>query len=336
MDFYTKNQGRTEETVRARHPRRDDEKPETYNRAVKARVFDIMRGFLPAGICTQLSWHTNLRQAGDNLTRLSMHPAPEMNTIATAVGQKLHERYSSSGFNTHVSSVSGIANKDAAACSAQETWERQMWAQHTYVDAMDRAAIDQPHMAVDVGDLARKLHPYMELLKTRPRGCRLPHVMTRLGLVTAEFLIDFGSFRDIQRHRNGVVSMPLLDTSHGFEKWYVEQLDEELQKEAWALIDEQRYAIAALLPEDLKNRSVLRQYYTALGFKVPTTVAMGLPALLYMLEMRSSKTVHPTLRSRVRLIAKRMNDLIPDLVMHIDNDADDWTVRRGEQTITVK
>ena len=59
--------------------------------------------------------------------------------------------------------------------------------------------------------------------------------------------------------------MPLLDTSWGFEPWYLEQLG-ELSKEAETLIDEQRHAIT-MLGEMSSQREALRQYYNALGVR---------------------------------------------------------------------
>src|SRR5580700_6467897 len=78
MDFYSSNQGRVSEILVQRYPKRDGEKDETYARAIKARTFDVLRGFLPAGITTQLSWHTNLRQASDHLVSLVNLPAAEI------------------------------------------------------------------------------------------------------------------------------------------------------------------------------------------------------------------------------------------------------------------
>lgn len=334
MNFYTRHQGRVEEIVRARHPRGPDEVVKMYDGAVKARVFDILRGFLPAGITTQTSWHTNLRQGGDNLTRLSMHPLPELQETAAALRTELHGRYPSSGFMQNLAAVSGTANKDDGAREAREAWDRKMWAKMTYVDI--EPFVSRDAMRFEADGLHRALVPYEELLATRPKGCRLPHSMTRLGLIRATFLIDFGSYRDLQRHRYGVITMPQLDTSFGFESWYLDQLDDDLRKEAEALIDHQRFEIAMLGELNDRNRTALRQYYVGLGFRVGTELAMGLPGFAYLVEMRSAKTVHATLRRRVHEMARRFTAIVPNAPLHIDFDLDDWTVRRGAQTITAK
>ena len=112
MDFYVQHQGVVMLHVAKTYPRQDGEDEKVYNNAVKARTFDILRGFLPAGITTQLSWHTNLRQAGDKLTHLSHHPSSEVRAAAKRrIRPALAEKYPSSGFQEELASVSGVANK---------------------------------------------------------------------------------------------------------------------------------------------------------------------------------------------------------------------------------
>lgn len=319
MTFYTSKQERVAAHVRAMHPRRADEKEETYERAVKARAFDILRGFLPAGITTQLSWHTNLRQAHDHLIGLRTHPLYEMRRVARGISDLLKEQYPSS------------------TTERLSDWTMEMSEQFSYpVNANDSIDLAPVAMFDSVNGLNIPGR-YLDALKTRPRGCVLPHFMTDFGLARFEFGLDFGSFRDLQRHRNGVVRMPLLNTEWGFEPWYLEQLDDETRAEAEDLIRVQTEHLRSHLviggTNDLAARDLEKQYLTALGFRVPCVVSMGLPALIYFLELRTQKTVHPTLRTRALKMAKRFANAWPEIALYIDNAEDDWTVRRGEQTI---
>lgn len=339
MAFYVSKQDVIGEIIRQRYPKRDGEKQETYDRAIKARSFDVMRGFLPAGIATQLSWHTNLRQAVDHLIGLNVHPAREISGIARSLTELLDARYPSSGFGRHMAMVSGVSNKDEAVNVARAQWEAKVAREFTYSTTLDPAhdqiMVSQVHgrpIELLVGARNLGLRRYAEILATRPKGCVLPHFMTDLGQYSFQFLLDFGSFRDLQRHRNGVIRMPLLNVDWGFERWYVTELG-DLWQEADALIDAQKARIRAL-PDD----PVARQYYCALGFRVPCEVMMGLPALLYFFELRSGKTVHPTLRKQVHGMIKifQKNHPHDQIALHVDMDPDDWDVRRGEQTITEK
>jgi thymidylate synthase ThyX len=321
MNFYVSNQDRVAAHVRAKHPKRADEKEDVYERAVKARTFDILRAFLPAGITTQLSWHTNLRQAGDHLVLLAKHPSAEIRDLAVSLRGLLGEQYPSSGLGLSLASVSGVGNSTGA--QEREAWESGLASEYTYpfVNArVFRSSVDQ-----------EELGAYTATLKSRPRGSVLPHFLSDLGQIKYGSTIDFGSFRDIQRHRNGVCRMPLLTTEYGFEPWYTSQLDEALIREAEALIAEQTAAINAASEDP-----VVRQYYTALGFIVPCQVTYGLPAAIYVMELRSGKTVHPTLRRFIAGMIRQFEAEFPYVKLHVDKDPDDWDVRRGTQTIVAR
>lgn len=337
MTFYTENQDRVAGILIKRYPKRPDEKDETYARAITARTFDVLRGFLPAGITTQLSWHTNLRQAGDHLTLLSHHPADEIREMSRGMGEMLMRSYPSSGGGSSLAAVSGVSNKDQAARDARLTWEASVAAEFTY--SVDRFPTDSSLVSRSTNNLSDGplMMRYRNMLATRPRGCVLPHFLTDLGQFQFEFTLDFGSFRDLQRHRNGVVRMPLLDTNYGFEPWYLNQLGADdhgpswLRDEAVDLIHKQQSRILAVT-----DNRIARQYYTALGFRVPCQMTFALPALVYLMELRSSKTVHPTLRQQVHSMIRMFQRHYPDIALHVDMDPDDWDVRRGNQTIKAK
>lgn len=333
MRFYKDNQGRVEQTVRFRHPIQEGESPSTYDKAVKARTFDVMRGFLPAGITTQLSWHTNLRQAGDHLLTLVNHPSPEISSIADTLKHKLNGKYPSSGFLSNTSSVSGVGSKDKRA-EERSQWGQMVARNYAYQDPWDsplwRHNEDSVIFSMNNG-LYDSADKYYRIIETRPRGCILPHFLSDLGQCHFSFLLDFGSFRDIQRHRNGVCRMPILTTNYGFEKWYIEQLDIDLKTEAQALIDDLTSHI-----NNLTADPVIRQYYMAIGFKVRTDLTYSLPAAVYVMELRSGKTVHPTLRMKVHKMIQAFQTRLPFIPLHVDLDPNDWDIRRGLQTITSK
>lgn len=341
MRFYTSKQERVTDHVRAQHPRRPAEDEAVYERAVKARTFDILRGFLPAGITTQLSWHTNLRQAGDHLAWLHQHPADELRALARTMSRELHAVYASSGFDYRPPILH--SEKDE-----RHVWLAEAASEYTYpvhaespLEFSSRAEYgNQTDEECDAlyarfGFEHADISFNKALLSSRPRGCTLPHWMTDFGQARFEFPLDFGSFRDLQRHRNGVVRMPLLNTEWGFEPWYLEQLDDDTRTDAEELIRLQTDRIRSDLGvrPDISATPVEKQYVTALGYRVPCVVTMALPALVYFLELRTQKTVHPTLRRRALEIAGRFREAWPDIALHVDEDPDDWTVRRGTQTI---
>ncbi len=311
MEFYIKSQEPVGAYLMQVYPRKPDEDERVYAKAIKARTFDILRSFLPAGITTQLSWHTNLRQAADKLALLRHHPLKEISDLANEMHAKLQERFPNS-----------FSHK---LYPEQEEYRWFLGREFTYYNPKTSPTDVVCTSRINPADLA----PVMDIITRRPAKTDLPHLLAELGTLTFEFLLDFGSFRDLQRHRNGVCRMPLLTTNFEFRSWYLEQLPPALRTEAEELIRFQTSAIRALgtTPE-------IQQYYIAMGFNVACKVTYGLPAAIYVIELRSGKAVHPTLRK----VAQDMHRaLLGELFKtHVDLDSDDWDIRRGLQDITEK
>lgn len=313
MAFYLNKQEAVGAHIKTLYPRKPEEDEKVYEKAVKARTFDTLRGFLPAGITTQLAWHTNLRQAARKLALLRHHPDQTVRALGERILGELKKRYPNS-----------FSHK---LYEAQEAYRGATVGAYTYFDPKDCPEKTTVTTSITPADL----DVYKDAFTTRPAKSELPIFLMDLGLVTFEFLMDFGSFRDLQRHRNGVCRMPLLSTRFGFESWYLNQLPADLKAEAEQLITEQTQAIEALTQDP-----ILRQYYIGMGFRVPCRVSYGLPAALYTIELRSGKTVHPSLRIIAQDMARALQQKLPNLTMHIDFDSDDWDVRRGKQDITSK
>jgi len=312
LDFYKSSLGPMREYLQQRYPRKAGQEDKIYERAIKARAFDILRSFLPAGITTQLSWHTNLRQVYDKITWLRAYPLPEVQQIASNLEQILKEHYPHS-FCQPV---------DEAA----ENYRRHILT-HNYYYNPDQVV--NFRFTTNIKD--QDLEKWSYALTNRPPKTSLPYFLSELGQCTFEFLLDYGSFRDIQRHRHGVCRIPLLTSQYGFEPWYLEELPSDLRESALELIKKQTQAIANL-PADEPTR----QYYLALGFLVPCKVTYGLPATVYTAELRSGVTVHPTLRAIAHQMIKALQDRWPQLKLHADLAPNAWDINRGKQTIEEK
>jgi len=312
MDFYVSSGQPLQEHLKTVYPRQPEEEEKIYLKAIQARAFDILRAFLPAGITTQLSWHTNLRQAHDKLDLLQYWPLPEVREIASTMLQQLQNRYPDS-FNHKYHEASAI-------------YQEKIMMETAYYD---------PEQSADFKCTCqlnkKELNKYQDLLANRPMKTNLPLWLGECGNIIFDFHLDYGSWRDIQRHRNGQCRVPLLSTKLGFHPWYLEQLPADLKAQAQALIAEQTTAI-----NDLKADPAIKQYYTALGFLVPCRVAYSLPAAVYVIELRSGKPVHPTLRQLAHHMHQALQQELPQLKLHSDLDPSDWDIRRGAQDIVAK
>jgi len=309
--FYLKGIKELIPVLKERYPLGEGEKETTYDKAIEARAFDTMRSFLPAGASTNIAWHMNLRQFSDALLLLRHHPLPEVQEVALAVEEALIEHYPNSF--------------SAKRYEETEAYNTTLMSQHYYSDATcpdfecSRNTLD-----------TTLLKEYKEAIQSRPPKTELPRSIAECGTLQFRFLLDFGSFRDIQRHRAVLQRMPLLTTAHGFHEWYLSELPEDLRSNAEKLIEEQTKNIQALeLPSELT------QYYIPMGFKVPNRLTGDLHALTYLAELRSTRFVHPTLRERAIQMA-RFLEKEAGMVLHLDDEPDRFDVKRGEHDIVKK
>lgn len=322
MSFYQGAQEPLKESLFQQFPLQPGEDPATYRRAINARLFDILRAFLPAGTNTNLSWHTDIRQARDHVMWLVRHPDHTICAVGVEIRNKLIEKYPSS--------FQDPSQDDPEVAS----WILRTAQLYTYNN--NNYFTDDPYRpyrlsrtpvvtaSFGMADVRR----YRAMFETRPRRAVLPRFLDQYGQLQSSYLLDFGSFRDLQRHRNGVVRMPLLTTRWGLHPWYYDQLPVRLRDAAIGVVSSNAGAVDRLnVPETAK------QYYLPLGFQVPCLITQTLPAFVYRLELRCSKTVHPTLRAAVQKEASLFRERFPEVALHVDMSPDTWTIRRGKQTI---
>ncbi len=318
LDFYHRAQDRLKAHLRQQFPAHQDENPKAYERAINARCFDVLRGFLPLGMPTNVSWSTSLRLAKDHLTLLSQSPDLDTRLVAT------------SALNGLVQLLPGTFKKGArqeklawlqarmARQDVQTQFREESFAELLHIDQLFVNGLE----TINVPPSERAL--FLE----RPPFTELDLDTNFWGRIAAEFLLDYGSFRDLQRHRALDIPVPVLGVDLGFHPWYLDQLPPELREEALQLIAEQTEAIRALSD----NRNV-RQPYIAMGFRVPVLIGGPLHGWVYMIELRSRTDVHPTLRAVVRRIGRRMRQALGhQLVIHVNEDVDDFSRRRADAT----
>lgn len=292
-----------------------------YEKAIRARAFDIMRAFLPAGASTNLAWTGNVRQMDDHLLTLRNHPLEEVRDVAHATIEGLREQFPSS--------FSKSLDKEG------ESYAKLCGEEVAYFDSNNLS-----DFAVSFENIReRELRRFARVLKERPEKPRKlvpPFQIRAVGDVRFEFYLDFGSFRDLQRHRSVIIPMPLLTPNHGFEEWYLKELTPELRADAERLIGSQRKAIEELAQDGCSKEVV--QYYLPMGYRCPIELTGTIPALTYLIELRATRFVHPTLRMRVRqmadILTKRLGPY--GFTLHLDPAPDPFDVRRGQHDIVEK
>jgi hypothetical protein len=98
-----------------------------------------------------------------------------------------------------------------------------------------------------------------------------------------------------------------------------------LEKQAAALSE------LSLTPKD-------SQYYLPMGYRTTVRLTGDLKALVYLVELRATRFVHPTLRSKMVDLATLLTELYgkDGLILHLDPEPDRFDVKRGEHDIVIK
>jgi hypothetical protein len=347
MALYNQYMPVMKEAIGAEHPFNPAEykSEKAWQSAVNARAFDTLRSLLPLGCTTLFSWTTTLRNARDHLMKLASHPLPEVRALAEQTFTQLKEKYSHSyrGTETDLNDSYYKPRHDYALQHAVQD-HMQTWEDVQGIFGMDAEAqrlVKDGGVYVDTSlmDVKGLQAVAAKALKERPQGAALPQYLKNFGAVRMTFRLDFGSFRDIQRHRGGV-SMhvpPLVDNTFGFNSWYVAEFKRMLPDGGKALLAEIEATLArvdALAKQG--HDAALLQYLYPMGLDGSCTLTYTLPQVVYVAELRSQKTVHASLRPVAQQMARWMEKTFPGMALYADHEVDGWTAKRGEQDIQKK
>ena len=310
--FYLEILPEIKEHMKTLFPKQEWQSEKLYESTISAKAFDVGRGFLPAGCSTNIAWHTTLRQVADRITVLRHHPLQEMREVAETLLDVVLEKYPNS-FTKKTYEDTESYNKSAL--------------KNYYYHNAESSNMKLSHNGLD----AHMLQTSIDELKNRPNSkTELPTFLDSIGNLSFEYTLDFGSFRDIQRHRAPFQRMPLLTTEIWFHEWYLNILPETLKNKAETHLQE----IEKILSH-FDASPEIQQYYTPMGYKMSCHIMGTLPALTYLCELRSTTYVHPTLR----LVAIEMGELIEQEIwipLFLDKNPELLDLRRGKQDIKLK
>jgi len=301
-----------EENLKNLFPKKEEENQWIYNKAIKAKAFDIARGFLPAWTSTNLAWHSNLRQITDRVLYLRNHPLQEVKDIAETLQKALIEKYPNS--------FSHKKYEDT------ENYVKNISDKYYFHDKnISKLKIITDN--IDKDELAKNIDIY----NSRPNSkTELPVWLNNDWIIKCEFLLDFWSFRDLQRHRAINQRMPLLTDELWFNNWYFSQLPEGISEKTEKHLEEIK-----VLTNKLNLTKEERQYYIPMWYNISNQISWTLPAMIYMLELRSTQFVHPTLR----LIAQeiwRYIEKTHKIKLFVEHSNYDFDVNRGKHDIVLK
>ncbi len=323
--------------IRKSSPLKAGENEAAWKRATAARRFDSTRYLLPACTKTSIGWTVNARQLAHGISKLLSHPLAEMREIGEATRQEGKKV---------LPSLLKYADENQYFKNTQTRMEKltqELVPMETVPPIRPVTLVAGPHNPDEV-ILSAILYRYSqksfrELLfdvramnyETKQRVFdeflsgqdQFDWPMRELEHVSFTFdvLMDYGAFRDIQRHRLMTQTNQLLTTFHGFDTppdiiasgVEVQSQFEKVMKEANELFRR----IHPVHPWEA-------QYIVPLAYRKRVLITANIRELHHFIKLRSTPQGHYS----YRLIARQMYELLKSnypftskyLVCHLNDD----------------
>jgi len=333
MDVYEKISQPMISFIKKKYPQPPGQENKLYDTISKARACDNLRYLLPAATLTNLGMTINARELEHLIVKLLSHPLKEMQDI----GREIKERATEA-----VPTLVKFANKNKYIFETKEELKRiSKW------ELGNEAGANEAVKIVDYEDdavnklVASLLYPYSHLsyeeiykkvknlseekkekivdeaLKRRENFDKplreLEHIY-----YTFDILVDFGAFRDIQRHRMCTQSNQPITVVHGYD------LPPEIREAGFeenfkAVVEKAIRAynkIYNTFPEEA-------QYVVPMCFRKRVLITWNLRELHHFISLRSGKKGHPSYRRIAQECWKKINEIHPLLAKYIKVDMEE-------------
>ncbi len=312
-----------------------------WRRTVRARVFDGLRGLLPAAALTNMGVFGNGRFFESLLIRLRLGELAELAELGGAMYVELAKVIPSfvrranpdhphfAGFADYQRALSqalancalgfaGCAAGPAAAAvpaKAGPPREVELVESDPAAPAKVLAALAYPGGATELSALlaaAARLSPREQarrleaIAAVRANRRHKPPRALELANYTFDLLGDFGMYRDMHRHRMLTQQRQSLSTRHGYE------VPDEVREAGLAgrfatMMEQAREAYEAIAAE----HPAQAQYVVPMAYRIRWHMHVNLRALIWLVELRSTPQGHPAYRRMAQQLYRRVAEVHP-------------------------
>ena len=336
MDVYAEMTDPMMAFVKQKYPKPDDQDEKLYNMISKARACDNIRYLLPTATLTNLGMTINTRELEHLIKKLLSHPLKEMQDIGREMKEKAMEA---------VPTLVKFADKNSYIVETKERL-KQISENNLGKEAGDNQAVAIVNYDPETEDklIASILYPYSGLSyneikakvremsmekkeeiidETLKRRDKFDAPLRELEHIyyTFDILMDYGAFRDVQRHRMCSQSNQPVTVAHGYD------LPPEIREAGFedkfkAVVEksvEGYNKIYDKFPEEA-------QYVVPLCFRKRVLITWNLRELHHFISLRSGKKGHASYRRIAQQCWRELNKIQPLLAKYIRVDMDEMNV----------
>lgn len=339
LDTYARLMGPVTAAIRAEAPRGERQTERAHEGACRAKACDVLRYILPAATLTNIGMTINGRLLEHLITKLLSHPLAECQQIGamlkTESEQVIPTLIKYAGVSAYLrktaeamesvarAHLSGLPPGEAPAVALvryPSDAEDQLAAAVLYgYAAHPLAQIEQHVRSLSPEAKARIIDEYLARRGPHDQPLRALEHLT----YTFDILVDFGAFRDIQRHRMISQTPQESTTIHGYST-----PPEMARYGVSGVFDEcmTRAIIAhATIAKDFPREA---QYVLPLAFRKRVLFTWNLREIHHFVQLRSSRQGHPSYRQIAQQVFREVERVHPLLAKYIRVDLEDYSLAR--------
>lgn len=333
MDVYEEMTSPMMNFVKQKYPKPQDQDEKLYNMISKARACDNTRYLLPSATLTNLGMTINTRELESLIKKLLSHPLKEMQDI----GKEMKENAMTivptlikfADRNDYITETKQKLKEMAKNDLGSEAGDNQAVAIVDYdKDAENKlvASILYPYSDLSYKEIAEKINEMSQEKKaeiideTLKKRSKFDAPLRELEHIyyTFDILLDYGAFRDVQRHRMCTQSNQLVTVVHGYD--LPPEIREAGFEEKFKAVVEKSVDAYKKIYEKFPDEA---QYVVPLCFRKRVLITWNLRELHHFISLRSGKKGHASYRRIAQQCWKELNKIQPLLAKYIRVDMDE-------------
>ena len=341
FDIYSRSLEHVEEWAAGRWPRSGDEPEAAWQRSIRAKALDLLRGLLPAATLSHVGIFASGQAYEQLLLRMLASPLPEARGYAALMLEELKkvipsflarvERPERGGewvsylqarrsAAEHVVARLGLDRDDEADAPSVELVhvdgsEDDLLAASLFESA--RAPEHEIRRRIEALDPIERAELVGELVGERRNRRHRPGRGWEALRYRFEIVSDYGGFRDLQRHRLLTCQWQRLGPELGAG------VPEEVREAGAGDEYERALEISRTEFERLESegQTDAAPYALCLGYRIRYVLDLNAREAMHLIELRSGREGHPTYRAVAQAMHERIADVHPSVaaaMTHVD------------------
>lgn len=333
FDAYAEMLPLMQEHFRRQIPKQESDTDFVYRQAIRAKAFDTVRGILPAASLSNVGIYGSGQAYEQLVLRMRAHPLPEAREYADLILTELRKAIPS--FLKRVD-LEDRGVRWSKYLEATNNRMAEVAAELFPPNATEQLQVPNIQLVdfdpdAEIKVVAAALYPHTSLPETQLlNAVRAMGVDERLAVLRSymgersnrrhkpgralertayrfDMLVDYGAFRDLQRHRMLTVEWQKLTPHHGYVR--PEAVDDAGAKELFDAAMERSAALYESISTDFGDQA---SYAVSLAYRVRFIMQMNAREAMHLIELRTMPQGHPA----YRLVGQEMHRLIAEKAGH--------------------